>query len=530
MKLFYRNAIVLSTLNIAVVLILAGIVFESIKNDKVENILSEKQFEINFKAMDFRDVVRSNTEQTKLLSIMPEIQGMVKFTDYSSAGNFQFDQGFWSELLEEKFTEIIQNNPTIHQIQIFDFNGNEIIHIISDSAGLHIEENQKLEHSMNNDVLQKVSKLQNNEVEMSSITLNEIDNKIEIPHRPILDITTPIFLSNNEQLGYLKITYDMQGFLHELSQTASGKMIIIDNEGYFLDHPDKSMIFGDKLGTGINYFSDQPELKNNLEILDNKVHYDEKEQEYRIWNKIGYDKNEASNYWVLLSVTTEEELFLSVEQLRSNVQLVMIPFLAITIVVTIIISRHMSKPIEVLTEKILKIKKGESGDLINIKGNNEVSQLGNAFNKMTKSLSQSQQTLKEYEQAMKNSLADAKKFYNQIDQSTAISKFDINGDLTYVNEKFCKMTKYTKEDLIGKNQKILRSGYHDEKFYREMWKTILSGKIWTGNLKNKAKDGSYFWEKKIIIPDENSENEIIGFLAIQIDIQDLMEKNSKDWV
>ena len=530
MKLFHRNAIVLSALNVAVVLVLAGIVFESIKNDKVENILSEKQFEIDFKAMDFREAIRSNTEQTKLLSIMPEIQGMVKFTDYSSAGNFQFDQGFWSELLEKKFTEIIKNNPTIHKIQIFDFNGNQIIYIISDSAGIHVEENQKLRHSMNNDMLQKVTKLQNNEVEISSITLNEVDNKIEVPHRPILDITTPIFLSNDEQLGFLKITYDMQDFLHELSQSASGKMITIDNDGYFLDHPDKSKVFGNKLGTNINYFTEQPELKGNLKTMDSKFHYDEDEQEYRIWNKIFYDNNDTSRYWVLLSVTTEKELFLSVEQLRSDIQLVMIPFLAITIVVTIIISRHMSKPIEVLTEKILKIKKGESGDLINIKGNNEISQLGNAFNKMTKSLSQSQHTLKEYEQAMKNSLADAKKFYNQIDQSTAISKFDINGELTYVNEKFCKMTKYTKEELMGQNQKILRSGYHDEKFYREMWKTILSGKIWTGNLKNKAKDGSYFWEKKIIIPDENSENEITGFLAIQIDIQDLMEKNSKDWV
>ncbi|ABX12942.1 PAS domain S-box protein [Nitrosopumilus maritimus] len=529
MKLFYRNAIVLSTLNIAVVLILAGIVFESIKNDKVENILSEKQFEINFKAADFRDLVRSNIEQTKLLSIMPEIQGIVKFTDYGSSGSFQFDEGFWSELLEEKFTEIIKNNPNIHQIQIFSFNGNEIIHIFSENSGLHVEDSNELKHSMSNDVLQKVTKLQNNEVEISSIKLSEVNNKIEVPHKPILEVTTPIFLSNDEQLGYLKITYDMQDFLYELSQSASGKMLTIDNKGYFIDHPDKSKIFGDKLGTGINYFSDQPELKKNLEISDNKFHYDEDEQEYRIWNKISYDKNDTSNYWVVVSVTTEEELFLSVEQLRSDVQLVMIPFLAITIVVTIIISRHMSKPIEVLTEKILKIKKGESGDLINIKGNNEISQLGNAFNKMTKSLSQSQHTLKEYEQAMKSSLADAKKFYNQIDQSTAISKFDINGDLTYVNEKFCKMTKYTKEELMGQNQKILRSGYHDEKFYREMWKTILSGKIWTGNLKNKAKDGSYFWEKKIIIPDENSENEIIGFLAIQIDIQDLMEKNSKDW-
>ena len=288
---------------------------------------------------------------------------------------------------------------------------------------------------MNNEMLQKVTKLQNNEVEISSITLNEVDNKIEVPHRPILDITTPIFLSNDEQLGFLKITYDMQDFLHELSQSASGKMITIDNDGYFLDHPDKSKVFGNKLGTNINYFTEQPELKDNLETMDSKFHYDEDEQEYRIWNKIFYDNNDTSRYWVLLSVTTEKELFLSVEQLRSNVQLIMIPFLAITIVVTIIISRHMSKPIEVLTEKILKIKKVRVRDLINIKGNNEISQLGNAFNKMTKSLSQSQHTLKEYEQAMKNSLADAKKFYNQMNQSTAISKFDINGDLLYVNEK-----------------------------------------------------------------------------------------------
>ncbi|WP_428327108.1 PAS domain S-box protein [Nitrosopumilus sp.] len=530
MKLFYKNAIILSVLNIAIVLVLAGVVFESIKNDKVENILSEKQFEVDFKSTDVREVIRSNIEQTKLLSIMPEIQGIVKFTDYSSSGSFQFDQGFWSELLEEKFTEIIQNNPKIHQIQIFDFSGNELVHIISDSQGISVEENQKLRHSMEQGTLQKVTKLQNNEVTVSSISLNILDNKIETPHRPVQEITTPVFLSNGEQLGFLKITYDMQSFLYELSQSASGKTIIIDNDGYFIYHPDKSKTFGKELGTQINYFTEQPELEENVEKMDSKFHYDEQEKEYRIWDKIFFDKNDTSRFWVLLSVTTENELFLSVEQLRTDVQLIMIPFLVGTIITTIIISRHMSKPIEMLTEKILKVKKGETVTLTNTKGNNEISQLANAFNLMTKSLNQSQHTLKDYEQAMKKNLADAKKFYNQIDQSTAISKFDINGNLTYVNEKFCIMTKYAKEELIGQNQKILRSGYHDERFYREMWKTILSGKVWTGNLKNKAKDGSYFWEKKIIIPDEDSENEITGFLAIQIDIQDLMEKNSKDWV
>ena len=103
-------------------------------------------------------------------------------------------------------------------------------------------------------------------------------------------------------------------------------MITIDNDGYFLGHPDKSKVFGNKLGTNINYFTEQPELKNNLETMDSKFHYDEDEQEYRIWDKIFYDKNDTSRYWVLLSVTTEKELFLSIEQLRSDVQLVMIPF------------------------------------------------------------------------------------------------------------------------------------------------------------------------------------------------------------
>lgn len=530
MKLFYRNAIVLSALNIAVVLVLAGIVFESIKNDKVENVLSEKQFEVDFKAMDFRDSIRSDIEQTKLLSIMPEIQGIVKFTDYGSEGNFQFDQGFWSELLEKKFTEIIQNNPKIHQIQIFDFNGNEIIHIISDSNNLHIEENQRLRHSMDDNTLQKVVKLQNKEASMSSISLNMVDNKIEVPHKPILEITTPIFLSNDERLGFLKITYDMQDFLQDLSQSASGKMIIIDNDGYFLNHPDKSKTFGKELGTDINYFTEQPELEVNLGQLDRKFHYDEEEQEYRIWDKIVYDKNDTSKFWVLVSVTTEKELFLSVEKLRTDVQLIMIPFLVITVITTIIISRHMSKPIEMLTEKILQVKKGESVELIKMKGNNEVAQLSDAFNKMTKSLTQSQHTLKDYQQAMTNKLADIKKFYNQVDQSAAISKSDINGNFTHVNEKFCNLTKYSKEELIGQNHRILKSGYHKEEFYEQMWKTILSGEVWTGNIKNKTKEGTYFWIKEIIIPVVNSKNEIIEFMAIHIDIQDLMEKSSKDWV
>jgi len=138
---------------------------------------------------------------------------------------------------------------------------------------------------------------------------------------------------------------------------------------------------------------------------------------------------------------------------------------------------------------------------------------------MTKSLSQSQQTVKEYQQSMGNKLADIEKFYNQVDQYASISKSYMNGNITHVNEKFCKLTTYSKEELIRQNHRILKLGYHKEDFYREMWKTILSGETWMGNIKNKTKEGTYFWVKEIIIPVVNSKKEIIEFLAIHIDIK-----------
>jgi PAS domain S-box-containing protein len=95
---------------------------------------------------------------------------------------------------------------------------------------------------------------------------------------------------------------------------------------------------------------------------------------------------------------------------------------------------------------------------------------------------------------------------------------DINGNIDYVNEKFCDLTGYSKEEVIGKNPSILSSGNHDKKFYEDLWNTILSGKNWSGEMQNTKKNGELYWESALISPLINSNGDITNFVAVKEDI------------
>ncbi len=95
---------------------------------------------------------------------------------------------------------------------------------------------------------------------------------------------------------------------------------------------------------------------------------------------------------------------------------------------------------------------------------------------------------------------------------------DTNGKIEYVNPSFTRMTGYSQDEILGKNPRILKSGYHDVDFYKNMWKQIKSGMAWSGILKNKNIDGLYFWEETNITPIKDKEGNIIKYVAIKRDI------------
>lgn len=117
--------------------------------------------------------------------------------------------------------------------------------------------------------------------------------------------------------------------------------------------------------------------------------------------------------------------------------------------------------------------------------------------------------------ALNQSLAD---FQNAIQSSSIVSRADKSGIITYVNENFEVISGYKKEELIGQNHRIVNSGYHPKSFWTDMWKTIASGKIWRAEVKNKGKDGSFYWVDTFVMPFLDEEGRVREFLSIRNDI------------
>ena len=96
------------------------------------------------------------------------------------------------------------------------------------------------------------------------------------------------------------------------------------------------------------------------------------------------------------------------------------------------------------------------------------------------------------EQSSENlSTKDFANLKSTIDEAAIVSIADKHGVITYVNKKFCASSKYSREELIGQNHRIINSKFHPKEFFAKMWKTISSGHPWEGEIRNQAKDGSY---------------------------------------
>lgn len=226
----------------------------------------------------------------------------------------------------------------------------------------------------------------------------------------------------------------------------------------------------------------------------------------------------ADTQWVLIS-EIEQKIALAAANWLGKIVILLVSLTGLVVVIIAIFqSRRITRPIIKLAEASMAVAAGEKEQHVEVGTNDEIGRLAEAFNHMLVMRQMHEQALeqshKESQQALIN-LADQR---FALDQHAIVTITDVEGTITYANENFAKISGYSVDELIGNTHQIVKSGFHDANFFKELYQTITSGHVWHGEICNRSKQGDIYWVDSTIVPFMGQQEKPQSYIAIRTDV------------
>ena len=231
--------------------------------------------------------------------------------------------------------------------------------------------------------------------------------------------------------------------------------------------------------------------------------------------------------WIQISEINKDEALAAVNWIKN----IGLSLLLLTGILTICLAkyatRRITKPLAKLVSVIHSVELGDLNQRVQIDTKDEIGQLANSFNTMLETQKNSLEQLKISSIFAKQALEELKEQKYALDEHAIVSITDITGKITLINDKFCEISGYKREELMGADHRLLNSGYHPPAFFKNMYHCIANGNTWHGEICNRAKNGHLYWVESTIVPFMSENKKPISYIAIRTDIT---EKKSAELI
>lgn len=353
---------------------------------------------------------------------------------------------------------IAKTSPTIMQLRLLDKNGLEKIKIVrnnDNNTPLSLNK-AELQDKSHRYYFQKAKELKPDQLWFSKIDLNVEHGNIELPIVPTIRILSPIYENKNFQ-GVIIINLFIDKFLQQLTNSLHFDIALLDSSNEYILHP------FDSQKSWSSYFKNRISFFEEFYIMDNKIQNKKYLKEMFFFTK--EIKDLIPNNKISLVFMPKQHTFEQIKSIQREYTLyLIIVIFFISIPISIILARFPFK--------------------------------------YTKELLESKHRLLEL-----------------VNDNVLYSSSDLKGNITDVSEVLCRLTKYSKEELIGQNHNIFRHPDSPDIIFKTMWSTILKGDTWSGEIQNMDKEHNSFWISVTITPNIE-DDKIVGFTAIRENITD----------